>query len=47
MNKFKNFIFKYSGVIMALSVFVAHMSQNSTCISLFHQPKVPAALLKD
>lgn len=47
VQKFKNFMFKYSGVLMALAVFVAHLSQNSTCVSLFHQPKVPTALLKD
>mgnify|MGYP002649178938 CR=1 FL=1 len=46
MKKLKNFMFKYSGILMALVICVAKLSENSTCMSIFNQPKVPEALLK-
>lgn len=41
MNKYLSKIMKYSGT---LAVAMALFSQNTTCIGLIHQPKVPIAV---
>lgn len=44
--KFFNMLVKASGTLMALALIVADLSTSSTCLAIFHQPKVPASLLE-
>ena len=44
-KKYMPTIMKISGTMMALAVVIANFSQNSTCLALYNQPKVPASLL--
>ena len=46
MKKFKNMMFKYSGVLCAVALFVAMHTANITCIGKFYQPEEPAGLAK-
>ena len=46
MKKFKNFIFKYSGLLCALAMFVATHTANITCAGKYYQPEEPAELAK-
>lgn len=45
LKKYMPAIMKISGSIMTLAVVVANFTQNSTCLALYNQPKVPASLL--
>lgn len=44
MKKFKEFMFKYAGVLSALALVVGISSLNSACYISYHQPKVPKAM---
>ena len=46
MKKFKNFIFKYSGALCAVALFVVTHTANITCAGRFYQPEEPAGLAK-
>ena len=46
MKKFKSFIFKYSGALCAVALFIAMHSANITCFGKFYQPEEPAGLAK-
>ena len=45
-NKIISMLISMSGCLMACAVVVANFSQTSTCWCVFHQPKVPEALLE-
>lgn len=45
-NKLMATLVSASSCLMACAMFVANFSQSSTCWCVFHQPKVPKALLK-
>lgn len=36
---------KLSGSMMALALVITTLSQNTTCLALYYQPKVPKSLL--
>lgn len=45
-NKILAALLKASGSIMSIAFCIAVLSQNSTCASIFHQPKMPEALIE-
>jgi len=45
-NKIWSILLKASGSIMAFAFCIATLSQNTTCASLFHQPKMPESLIE-
>lgn len=42
----KNFVLRYSHIILTVALFVGNISANLACRGNFYQPKVPQQLLK-